>query len=143
MSYHTWSEYGYGFDLGKCDIKAIANFLADHCKGKEIGYDFEEDREALLECEDLYEMQEITGDPVAYIIADIMNEENDTNIFAGFQADEADHDPHIGVAPLYPWDIRGPVRTKREAEMILNQLQEQLGANKELENDDFEMEYGG
>ena len=130
----AWNEYGFGFSLDECDMESVANFLADKC-----GY--ESEKKELLTCDNSVDMEAIVDDQVSTVIASKINEETKTNIFSGFPADEADHGEMIGVGPCFPWQVHGVRYSKKECDEILKRYASELGAGKDLENDEFEMEY--
>ncbi len=153
MIYRTWSERGYGFEIfNGSNMDAVKNYLIEHCQKYIHPFDYvqkkyidfcEQTKEEILNAEDEYELAEITGEGgCSYCIAEYLNEKYNTNIFAGYApSDIAETADYIGVAPLYPWQIKGSI-TKEQAEEILETLATELEMEgKEI--DDFDIEYGG
>lgn len=153
MSYSTWSERGYGFEIfNGLNLDAVKNYLINNCQKFMNSYDYdtkewhsfdERTRRKIAEAKDEYELAEAVGVPgCSYCIAEYLNEKYNTNIFAGYApSDIAETADYIGVAPLYPWQIKGSI-TKEQAEEILETLATELEMEgKEI--DDFDIEYGG
>lgn len=152
MSYQTWSERGYGFEIFNGDnLDAIKTFLIENCQKYITSYDSnfnrvsfnEKIKQEILNAEDEYDLADITGEAgFSFVIAQYLNDKYETNIFSGYApSDIAETADYIGVMPLYPWQIKGSV-TKEQAEEILDTLATELGIEgKEI--DDFDIEYGG
>ena len=124
MSMKSWTEEGYGYKL-------FNNYNMDNIKKFLIDNDCYEDDliEQILEAEDEYELSDVLGEPVAWVIAGIINEEEgfDFNIFKGYYScADTDQEAMLGIQPIYPWET-GKLITVNERNRLLEKYAQILG----------------
>ena len=138
MSMKTWTEQGYGFEIGN-NIEKIAGFLRDHCGLGEDEYN------EILKCENTEDMWCICEINVESCIADAINKENGLTVVCGYSIDEYDTPAMIGINPSLPWQMNDADKalTVEKVDELFAHYKELLGADMERENDDFEMSYFG
>ena len=140
MSWHHWTEEGYGFPLWNTDnMQNIKDFIIKHddLMGDEAKAEFK--------ClTDPYDVEDFIGEPVSHLVADIINKLEGVSFFAGYACDgDTDQDEMIGIAPAYPWDF-SPTEytlTCADAHKLLKKYGEELGITDAP--DFFEAEYCG
>ena len=149
MSMKSWTEEGYGYRLETgSNMKNIVDFIVDNTrelqKNTKNGYVFnfsEEDIKNMYNCEGLFDLAEYTDDPVPWVIADIINNIEGTELlFKGYQDDAGtDQEAMLGIAPVYPWYT--PRYTKEKCDELLKKYADILGITEKP--DFFEAEYYG
>ena len=123
MSWHAWTEQGYGVPLltGK-NFTAIKRFLIEREKdNKKIA--------EIRECEDENDMFDILGDPLSWCIGAIIRDETGYRSFLGFDGcGDTDFDPHIGFAQDFPWKYgeKDKKLTLEEAQRVLDKYAKEL-----------------
>lgn len=140
MSMRGWTESGYGFALwNDNNFDKVKQFIVNHLDIFDMSDDWSKD---ILECDDdEYELEDILGEPVPWVIANIINTLEDTNVFKGYQScGDTDQETMIGIEPMYPWSIER-IWSQDTADRILDKYAKELGI--EEEPDYFEAEYFG
>lgn len=138
MGMNSWSEQGYGVKLFTGEnFGAIKKFIAERT-------DDIEDKQAILSAEDEDELYDICGDPVSWVVAEIIRDETGYNSFIGFMAcGDTNFEDHIGFTTDFPW--RFGEKDRKLTLEVAQKLIEKYA--KELEIDEvpeyFEAEYFG
>ena len=134
MSWHTWTEDGYGYPLfNDNNLRKVLKFIAENTEYKEIE-----------DCETDYDASDIMGQCCADTVADIINGREQLTIFRGYPScGDTNQEEYIGVEPLYPWTMSENDKdlTKEEANKILCKYAALLGI--EEVPDYFEANYCG
>ncbi len=129
MSMRAWTQEGYGYHLFSGDnMEEIKDFLI-----KNENYSKEE-IQLIRDAEDEWDLQEVTDDPVSWVIAAHINaKEGLACAFEGYDScADIDHGQMIGISPKYPWEYRQEDRITREkANEILNKYAKILGIKEE------------
>lgn len=139
MSYHCWTEYGYGFELwnGK-NLQDVKNFILKHDDVMD-----EETRTEFMGLPEEYDVEEFIGNPVSYTIASIINKLERVSFFSGYCAcGDTDQNEMLGICPAYPCDLSpAELITWSDAHKLLKKYGKELGITEAP--DFFEAEYGG
>ncbi len=140
MSYHCWTENGYGFELwnGK-NLQDVKNFILKYDDTMD-----EETRTEFMGLPEEYDVEEFIGEPVSYLIARIINKLEHVSFFVGYDAcGDTDQDEMIGIAPAYPWEFSHAecAITCSMAHSMLKKYGKELGVTEGP--DFFEAEYCG
>ena len=139
MSMKSWSEVGYGYELfnGK-NMDNIKKFIIEN------GNYSEEQIGSINEAEDEWDLQEVTDDPVSWVIASHINaKEGLICAFEGYDScGDTDQEQMLGIAPSYSWKIRPEdMLTKEKADELLEKYAKILGITEKA--DYFTAEYYG
>ncbi len=120
MSQREWTENGYGYTLYK-DFGKIKEFIVENG-------DFpKETKEEMKGCTDYCELEECAGDPIAWVVAKIINTLENITYVKGFREDgDTNQEAMLGIEPLYPWQMEKPLE-RDEADSILNKYAKILG----------------
>lgn len=142
MSMQHWTEEGFGFPLNTVDNdEAIFTFI--NAYGKEH-YSWEEFREVKEDAEYGDALWEFFGEPVSYIVADIINDLEGLTVVKGYApCGDTDQEEMIGIEPCFPWTINEKDRqlTREKAEAILEKYAGMLLIDEHP--DYFEAQYFG
>ena len=140
MSTRSWSECGYGYPLFNCENSSkIKEFIIKHR--------YSNDKlmaDTIRNAADEYDLEDILGYPVVWIIAEIIRGLEDTNLVIGYQAcGNTDTHAHIGFEPRFPWSMsEDDFRiTEERATEILSKYAKELGITEKPTY--FELEYFG
>lgn len=140
MSWHQWTDQGYGFPLWNTDnTQNIKDFIIKHDDA------MDDETKAEFKClTDPYDIEEFIGEPVSYLIARIINKLEHVSFFVGYDAcGDTDQDEMIGIAPAYPWEFSHAecAITCSMAHSMLKKYGKELGVTEGP--DFFEAEYCG
>lgn len=134
MSWHSWTEDGYGYPLfNEHNLRSVLEFIADNTEYKEV-----------LDCETDYDAYDIMGQCCADTIAEIINKRERLTIFRGYTTcGDTDQEEYLGVEPAYPWSMSENDKqlTKERANSILIKYANILGIKEAP--DYFEASYCG
>ena len=135
MSWHSWTEDGYGIPLG--DIEHVKKFLIKREKDKDIVAN-------LKRVDDFSEIEDIYGDPAAWVVAGIIKHETGYDSLIGFMCcGDTNFEDHLGFTPQFPWALKEKDKglTIDKADKILKKYARELGVDEEP--DYFMAEYCG
>ena len=100
-----------------------------------------ETKEMMQDCEDEFDLQEYTDDPVVWVVADIINKKEGADILRGYRSDaDTEQEAMLGLEPCYPWHM-SKITTQEETDEVLNKYAKQLGIT--AKPDYFTAEYWG
>lgn len=144
MSSMSWTEPGYGFSLyNGSNMDEVKEFLINN---KEFSGDYADaflnvSDDDIRDASEEYELQELLGNPVSYIIVEIMNKKENCIMFKGYKScADTDQPEMLGIEPLYPWQ-QGQPRSREECDALLNKYAVQLGITEKPTY--FSAEYWG
>jgi len=134
MSWHAWTEDGYGYPLfNENNLRKILQFIAENS-----------DYQELLDCETDYDAYDIMGQCCADTIAEIINEREQLSVVRGYTTcGDTNQDECLGIEPVYPWSMNENDKklTKEKANQILVKYANILGITEPPEY--FEANYCG
>lgn len=133
MSMKSWTEEGYGYKLYNNNLDKIKSFIVNSNR-------YSEKKKEIMEAEDELDLEIVINNPVPWEVADIINDQENTQVFQGYQeCGDTDQEAMLGIAPQYPWaDFH---MTKEKADELLKKYADILGIEEEAEY--FEAEYFG
>ncbi len=140
MSWQTWSETGYGYQLfnGKND-KQILQFIRKN-SDREIS---EQEAEDLINDNASY--LAIYGEDACAMIARIIDSVEGYTVFKGYiECGNTDQEEMIGIEPVYPWHLfteKDMALTEQKAYSILKKYANILGITEQP--DYFDAYYAG
>lgn len=140
MSWQTWSEPGYGYQLfnGKND-RQILQFIRQHADRKIS----DQDAGDLISNNASY--LDIYGEDACVMIAGIIDSIEGYTVFRGYiECGNTDQEEMIGVEPVYPWHFfkeKDIVLTEQKAHSILKKYANILGITEEPHY--FDAHYAG
>ena len=143
MSWHAWTESGYGYPLfNKNNADTVKDYCISHSaeiseKYKELAEENGEGVEITLE-----DVSECLGySNVAEMVATVVREVNKLKTFIGYDScGDTDQVFMIGFEPRYSWDEHDNL-TREEIDTFLTSLAQELGITET--QDYFSAEYCG
>lgn len=143
MSWHQWTEAGYGYPLfNSTNEETVKNYCIAH--SSEIAEQYKElveenDADTKIELEDL---AECLGHPnVAEMVASVIRKVHNLQTFVGFDScGDTDQEAMIGFEPCYSWSPHDNLNREQTDEFLTN-LAKELGITET--QDYFLAEYAG
>ena len=135
----SWSEEGYGYPLLTADnLPNVIEFIIKNDTKKYTPEQIEEMRE----CDDEFDLEEYTDDPIPWVVAKIINNLENTTVFEGYlSCGDTDVDCHIGAGTIWPWTGQEKYISKEKVDEILAKYAKML--NIPHTPDFFSLEYYG
>ena len=144
MSMKAWTEEGFGVPLyNETNFGAIKDFIVSHNFPEANNRDAKV-RASIIDAEDDFELEDVLGEPVAWVVAGIIRDETGYDSFSGYNAcGDTDQEAYIGFKPVWPWDLTDSEHklTKDVAMAVLERYSEELEIDEPP--DYFEAEYFG
>ncbi|MBQ7673230.1 MAG: hypothetical protein IJT36_01700 [Alphaproteobacteria bacterium] len=128
MSMEYWSEEGYGFPLFNEDnFDKVVDFIVKYENYNETK------TTDIKECKKDWELNEVIGEPVSCVVANIINRIEEVSLLAGYDCcGETKQEQMIGVVKFFPWQInKNQLINLQETNEILNKYAKVLGIKKE------------
>lgn len=139
MNMSSWSQEGYGYHLfSGSNMEEIKDFLLKN------GNYSKEETQLIREAENEFDLQEVTDDPVSWVIAAHINaKEGLVCAFEGYDScADTDQGQIICVVPKYPWEYRPEdLITQERADEILKKYAKILDIKEDPH--EFTAEYHG
>ncbi len=139
MSMKSWTREGYGYQLfNENNLDDIKKFLIEN------GNYTEDEIQTLRTAVDEFDLQEVTDDPVSWIIASHINaKEGLACVFEGYNScGDTDQEQMIGICPRFSWELEPENMLSRTmADEILEKYAKVLGITEK--QDYFTAEYYG
>ena len=143
MSWHAWTESGYGYPLfNGNNTETVKNYCINH--SQEIAEQYKDlveanDEDAEITLEDICECTGYCN--VAQMVAAVISDVNGLKAFTGYDScGDTNQEAMIGFEPRYGWEEHDTL-TREETDAFLTSLAKELGIT--VVQDYFVAEYCG